>query len=139
MKRPKPGAALAAGKKRFKDAVDRLQIDARSAIGDFEVGAVAGAQPAKLYLEADPAARFAVLERVLAQIPNDLVKVAGIEADFQIVRPFDESDTRSWHLHGLAEFAQEILDPITDGQARGSGCLAARELQHVVDDGAHAL
>src|ERR1700681_1283000 len=96
-------------------------FDSRSSIRDFEIGAVAGAQAAESDLDADAVACLAILDGVVAQIPHDLVQVAGIEAHFQIVRLFDEPDTSAGNLHGLAELAQKLLAPVTERQARGLG------------------
>ena len=60
------------------------------AIRDFEKGPIAGVQSAELDLDADAVARFAVLDGVVAEIPNHLMQVAGIDAHFQIARLLDE-------------------------------------------------
>src|SRR5450631_843539 len=114
-------------------------FDSWSSIRDLEIGPVAGAQAAESDLDADPFACLTVLDAVIAQIPHDLMQVAGIEADFQIVRLFDEPDTSAGNLHGLAELPQELLDPVTEREARGLGRLTAGELQYIVDDGANTL
>ena len=73
-----------------------------------------GIEAAELDLDADPAASFAVLDGVVAQIPNHLMQMAGVEAHLQIVRLLVHADLRLRHLHGLAELAQELLEPVAE-------------------------
>src|SRR5882724_5094754 len=125
---PETGAALAAGEKRLEYAIHRLRFDSGAAVGDFQKRSVAWIQAAELDLDADPAAGLAILDGVIAQVPDHLMQVAGIEAHFQIFRFPLEADPVSGNLHGLAELAQELLDPVAEGEAGELGGFAAREL-----------
>src|SRR5882757_2479240 len=84
----KTGAALAPREKGLENAVGRLGIDARPPVRDFEIGTVAGIEPAQADLEADSIAGFAVLHRVVAKVPHHLVQVARVNADLEVARFF---------------------------------------------------
>src|SRR6267154_1339380 len=104
---PKAGAALAPREKGLENAVGRRRFDAGPAVRNFEVGPVAGIEPAQSYLEADSVAGFAILQRVVAEVPHHLVQMAGVDANLEITRFFMHRDARHGNLHGLAELVQK--------------------------------
>src|SRR5271165_2035364 len=81
----KSGAALPTGKKRLENPIDRMRLDAGAAIGDVKKRPVARVHPAELDLNLHTTTSLAVLQRVLAQIPNHLVQVTGIKMHLEVI------------------------------------------------------
>ena len=87
MNRPRPVPPFAAGEERLEDALGVRRRDARAAIQHLEERPVRGGDAAGAHLDwRHRRRRAAVLQRVLAQIPQQLVQVRGIDAHVEVVR-----------------------------------------------------
>ena len=106
------------------------RLDPGAAVGDLEDMVVLVAQSgSSLISTPDAVAGLAVLDAVVAQVPDRLMQVAGIETYLELVRLLLQSDLRGRHLHGLGEFDHELLEPVGEVKRVGSRGFAARELQ----------
>ena len=102
-------AALGTGKERLEDAICRLALDARSAICDLQIRPITRGEPTELDFDFDSVASLAVLDRIVAKVPNDLMQMARIEAHLEVVRAGLYPYGSARDLHGLAELGQEFL------------------------------
>src|SRR6185503_251156 len=84
-------------------------------------------------------AAAAVLERVLAQVPQQLVQVRGIDAYIELAGRIAQTDRALVDLGGLVELGEEFAEPASQLDALGPRRVPPRQLQHVIDDGADAL
>src|SRR5580692_8712741 len=114
---PKSGAALTTRKERLKNTVDRMRLDPGAAIGDIKKWPIARIHAAELDLDLDSAASVAVLQGVLAQIPNHLVQMTRVKMHFEIVGLFPDVHLGLIGLHGFAEFDHEAIEPFAEAQA----------------------
>ena len=78
-------------------------------------------------------------QRVLAQVPDDLVQLARIDQRLELGSGDLQLEARRVALRGRAEFLAKARAPLAEPQALGARGFAARELQHVLDDRADAL
>src|SRR5271155_3269631 len=62
------------------------------------------------------------------------MKVAGIDAHLEIARFFLNTYLRPAYLHGLAELAEKIIEPVAQCQSAGLRRFATRQLQDIIDN-----
>ena len=87
MNRPRPVPPLPAGEERLEDAFGVGRRDARAAIQHFQQRPFRGGDAAGADLDRRHWHRFAaVLQCVLAQIPQQLMQMRGIDAHFEVRR-----------------------------------------------------
>src|SRR5262245_48925401 len=134
--------ARAAGlprEERLEDLVHVARPDARAAIGDLEKGPTRGFDVAAAELDRDRAGRRArVLDRVVAQVPDDLMQVRRVHLGLDVDRRARYRDGALVELERLHELAREVLEPGQDLQPLGLRLLAARQREHALDDLTHA-
>src|SRR6202008_2334577 len=97
--------------KRLEDALGDLGSYPLPAVRDLEKRARVARHVAISYLDGPiRVVEHCVLDRVLAQVPQDLPQLVGVRAHLEVVGTADR-EPRARELHGVAELALELLRP----------------------------
>ena len=87
-----------------------------------------------MHLDADAAGLGRVLDGVIAQVPEDLAQVAPVHADFQVVGDLADGQFAFLQLERPGELVREFLEPGSELQPLRAAGVAARQLQHILND-----
>ena len=107
---PQPRAPASRRKERFEYLVRGSGIDAMALVEHLKERLTRPATPPGLQFDQDAAGFTRILDRVVAEVPQDLAQVTGIHAGFQVVGDVADRELSFLQLQGAHEFEGEVLD-----------------------------